>query len=84
MRRKIGFKIASRCVIDRVKSVKTRFLTSLPRFSSIFEPSLGPSWADLSPPSGHLRPQNSPKRDLREPLEAQLGVAGLGRNAHEA
>ena len=70
--------------IGRCKRVKTRFLTPLPRFSSVFEPSLGPSWADLSRLAGHFGPQDGPKMGLREPLEAHLGVAGLGRNAHEA
>ena len=69
--------------IGRCKSVKTRFLTPLPRFSSILELSLGPFWGYLSPLSGHLGPQDGPKRDLRERLEAYLGVAGLGRNVHE-
>ena len=70
--------------IGRCKRVKTRFLIPLPRFNSIFEPLLGRIWADLSLLAGHFGPQDGPKRDLRERLEAHLGVAGLGRNAHEA
>ena len=62
-------KIASSSFPERFKSVKTQFLTPLPRFSSILELSLGPSWAHLAPILGHLGPLDGPKRALTEPSD---------------
>ena len=44
-------------------------MSPLARFSSILEPSLGPSWARLAPILGHLGPLDGPKRALTEPSD---------------
>ena len=80
MRRSSGF-TSLKMPEDRVKM---RFLTPLPRFSSIVEPFLGPAWGHLAFLAGHFGPQDGSNRGLRGSLEAHLGVAGLGRNVHEA